>query len=127
MSVDERRMRQVLVPWPVSPFETAFKPPLQIGSFALLAHPGTILETESEDDATRMTKTRFLIKLTDNGTIFNLVCTLNGDELSWTWKSQEFHSGMVSGETLEMLKQAVTHLVETEIPHVLAKVSPIPT
>jgi hypothetical protein len=126
LTADEAKMRKVVKEWPVSPTVRGFRSPLQIGTFALLAYPGTLLESIREDEEIISTKTRLLIKATVSGTIFNIVCTLAGDDLAWTWQSQEFRSDMVSADALGALKQAIKQLVETEIPLILTRLESQP-
>lgn len=127
MASAESRMRQVVKPWPLSSVEGKFSPPLQIGTFALLAYPGALLETVQEDDDARVSKTRLLIRVTVNGTIFNLMAILDSPiEISWRWDSQEFRSDQITPEALHALKLAVERLMEVEIPPILAKLAAIP-
>lgn len=124
---DERRLRQVAKVWPISPFEHGYKPPLQIGNYALLAFPGTILETVKEDEVTRSSHARLLIKVTVQGTVFNLVGALRvADDVYWTWNSKEFRSDEISPEALEALKIAVKQAVQVDIPAMLAMIAQVP-
>lgn len=126
MSIDEVRMRQLLREWPLSPHQPGvLKAPLCIGLYGLLAYPGALLESIDENHEAR-DKTRLLIKVTVEGTIFHLLIVLDGNEITPTWHSQEYRTEQIRLDALSALKKAVKDVTEYEIPKILTKVKALP-
>lgn len=123
MTVDEATMRRVCEPWQHAPNidSSQFKPPIIVGQHALLAFPGTLIESIDEDASSRA-RTRILIKAADQGVIFNLIGWLTLGRIEWDWRSMEYASENIRDECIRRLMDRIKSLVRVEIPTILANV-----
>ncbi len=122
LRLDEKRVRRVSSTWNIAPSAThrGYQPPVMIGHHALLAYPGTIIESLDEDDAARQSA-RLLIKATDEGVIFNLVARIENGAITWDWKSMEAAPELIRDECIKRLLDRAKQLVRVDIPALLAK------
>lgn len=123
MKIDEATMRRVCEPWRHAPSvdSNRYKPPVVIGQHALLAYPGTLIESLDEDVSSRA-RTRILIKAADDGVIFNLIGWLVLGKIEWDWRSMEYASENIRDECIKRLMDRIKRLVRIEIPLTIARV-----